>query len=441
MPPVRPLPYDARIAIMGAGCAGLTCAEELRERGYQRVTVFEARSRAGGKVHSVPYADAPSSGRGLFEAGTVFFVPSPMWTKLLRRHGVAETQTFMPRVRIADVQLGTSINPLRFAHGYSTTARAFQIARFLSVLNQHGRAHDRQPGLAAHVAPDLCVATRGWFDAMGLPFVRDVLLPIAGGAQFGPLIDTVPAIYVLHLLTMLRRYSLAQRLRLAMPQLAAGHEAVWTRIAAAHDVRMGEPVTQIAVADGVLVTSATGCERFEALIVAAPTGAYLSAATHLTDDERALLLQVRTLTREVITARISGLGRGIFYAPRYGTDGVVPPAHPYLCYEVDPGSGVFTFHPYLDGGSGPADTEAAMRELVARLGGRVTAIEHRVVVRDWFPHFPEAPLRAGAYARLEAMQGRGNVWMAGELLAGIGVPHGMEYAADLVSRMAGAAND
>jgi len=200
-------------------------------------------------------------------------------------------------------------------------------------------------------------------------------------------------------------------------------------------------VTQIAVADGVLVTSATGCERFDALIVAAPTGAYLSAATHLTDDERALLLQVRTLTREVITARISGLGRGIFYAPRYGTDGVVPPAHPYLCYEVDPGSGVFTFHPYLDGGSGPADTEAAMRELVARLGGRVTAIEHRVVVRDWFPHFPEAPLRAGAYARLEAMQGRGNVWMAGELLAGIGVPHGMEYAADLVSRMAGAAND
>lgn len=58
MPPVRPLPYDARIAIMGAGCAGLTCAEELRERGYRRVTLFEAQRRAGTVRHGMEYAAA-----------------------------------------------------------------------------------------------------------------------------------------------------------------------------------------------------------------------------------------------------------------------------------------------------------------------------------------------------------------------------------------------
>ena len=422
---------------MGAGCAGLTCAEELRERGYRRVTIFEAQQRAGGKIRSVPYANAPAGGRGLFEAGTVFFVPSPMWRKLLRRHGVAETHSVMPRVRVADMAAGRTINPLRFGRGHSTPARARQIWKFLSLLRRHAPAHDRHAGVAPHVGPELCDPTRAWFDRQGLSYVRDVLLPIAGGAQFGPLVDSVPVVYVLRLLTLLGRYSLMQQLRLAMPQLRAGHEAVWTKIAAAHDVRLGEPIARVTANGSITVESAAGRERFDALIVAASTDAYARAATHLDGDERELLSQVRTLDREVITARVSGLGENVFYAPRYNDAGVIPPGHPYLFYEVDRGSGLYTFHPYLDGGRGPADTEQAIRSLVERLGGRLESIEHRVVVRGWFPHFPEAALRAGAYRRLEAMQGRRNVWLAGELLAGIGVPHGMEYAASLVARIAG----
>lgn len=42
----RPLPRAARIAILGAGCAGLTCADELRALGYENTTLFEARARA-----------------------------------------------------------------------------------------------------------------------------------------------------------------------------------------------------------------------------------------------------------------------------------------------------------------------------------------------------------------------------------------------------------
>ena len=48
--PALPNPADLRIGIVGAGCAGLTAAEELRHRGYSRVTVLESKKRAGGKV-------------------------------------------------------------------------------------------------------------------------------------------------------------------------------------------------------------------------------------------------------------------------------------------------------------------------------------------------------------------------------------------------------
>lgn len=422
---------------MGAGCAGLTCAEELRDRGYRHITVFEAQRRAGGKIRSVTYDGVPAGGRGLFEAGTVFFVPSPMWTKLLRRYGVAESHTFMPRVRIADIESGTTVNPLRYTRGYSAATRGLHILRFLSTLRRHSPAHDHRAGIASHVSPELCGSTREWFDRQGMSYVRDVLLPIAGGAQFGPLVDSVPVIYVLRLLTLLRRYSLPQQLRLSLPQLRAGHEAVWTRLAASHDVRFNCPIARINANGRVHVQSPAGEEAFDALIVAAPTEAYREAATTIEDDERSLLSQVRTIDREVVTARVTGLGPNVFYAPRYADGSAIPPGHPYLFYEVDPRSGLYTFHPYHDRGCGPAETERAIRELVTRLGGRLESIEHRAVVRGWFPHFPEPALRAGAYARLEAMQGRHNVWHAGELLAGIGVPHGMEYAASLVSRMTG----
>jgi monoamine oxidase len=48
----RPL-GGPRVVIVGAGFAGLACAFELQGMGYE-VTVLEARSRLGGRVHSIP---------------------------------------------------------------------------------------------------------------------------------------------------------------------------------------------------------------------------------------------------------------------------------------------------------------------------------------------------------------------------------------------------
>ena len=44
---------DRRIAIVGAGPAGLTAAMALRRLGYSSVTVFERRGRVGGKCLTV----------------------------------------------------------------------------------------------------------------------------------------------------------------------------------------------------------------------------------------------------------------------------------------------------------------------------------------------------------------------------------------------------
>ena len=49
-----------RVIVIGAGCAGLACARELRQRGFD-VIVLEARTRPGGRLKTIPLRLAKST--------------------------------------------------------------------------------------------------------------------------------------------------------------------------------------------------------------------------------------------------------------------------------------------------------------------------------------------------------------------------------------------
>lgn len=49
-------------------------------------------------------------------------------------------------------------------------------------------------------------------------------------------------------------------------------------------------------------------------------------------------------------------------------------------------------------------------------------------------HGPVEDFKAGAYQRLERLQGQRATYFAGEICAGIGVAYGMEYAASVIER-------
>lgn len=60
-PPVRPAPNGYKVAVIGAGPAGLTCAGDLAKKGYQ-VTIFEALHMPGGVlVYGIPEFRLPKS--------------------------------------------------------------------------------------------------------------------------------------------------------------------------------------------------------------------------------------------------------------------------------------------------------------------------------------------------------------------------------------------
>ncbi len=44
-----------KVIILGGGISGISCARALKDRGYENVTILEARNRVGGRIHSLSY--------------------------------------------------------------------------------------------------------------------------------------------------------------------------------------------------------------------------------------------------------------------------------------------------------------------------------------------------------------------------------------------------
>lgn len=54
---LREMNSSARIVIIGAGASGIAAATKLLNHGFKNVTILEAQSRIGGRIHTVPFGD------------------------------------------------------------------------------------------------------------------------------------------------------------------------------------------------------------------------------------------------------------------------------------------------------------------------------------------------------------------------------------------------
>jgi phytoene dehydrogenase-like protein len=78
---------DFRIAILGAGPAGLSAALALREKGYRNVTVFEKSGRVGGQSLSEEYR-TPDGRTLVYDMGSMQPGGSRNLFRLLKANGL-----------------------------------------------------------------------------------------------------------------------------------------------------------------------------------------------------------------------------------------------------------------------------------------------------------------------------------------------------------------
>ncbi len=411
------------IAVVGAGPAGLTAADTLRQLGYENVTVFEADKRVGGKVCSVP---TPG---GIVELGAVLAsVECELVLGLAERFGVRREAYPVPQHFLDEHGVRhDAAGFLASRHDAVTIARA--VACYGEALARCAAVCDDD---LAVVPVDLQMPFERYAALHGFTPVAELARGALTGFGYGYL-ETVPAFYLMKLIGWLLRPGGRDGL---LPgeffMFPDGFQGLWEALARELDVRLDTPVTRLTRGgDGVRLTVGGEERRFDAAIVAAPLHT-VHRFMALTEEETALFRQLHSKRYVVSAFAATDLARGEFlflheneWPDRIGHMNAWAnrnPATPmYLGWQLAPAQAT------------PEELTALLAADVAAAGGQL----ERVALRrewDYFPHVGQGALQGRFFERVARLQGEGGVWFAGGALHFETVEHSARQARALVRR-------
>lgn len=406
---------NRRIAVVGAGAAGLSAAHALRSLGYQSVTVFERAGRVGGKCHTIEI-----DGRNYELGAGIVAEDNEIVLRLAKEFGVSLRRIAFSESAVVDGATGA---PVAARTPLETIALVSELVRYRSLAKKYRSVGE--PGLVG-VDADLAVPFAEFARAHRIErLAAEFALYFTG---FGyDYFERVPAAYVLK---YYRLPTLAAFLHRKIYRLPGGIQHLWTAVASAHDVRLNATISKIERGDTVRVTTDAGIEEFDALVIASPLDealAYLDA----TDEERALFSQIRYVDYVTIACHVTGIADGDGYVPsnfvpsRAGT--------PVFWHHRHPDADVYTFYAMADGAQTDEDLIRGVDDLVKQMNGTLGTV-HGVTHWKYFPHVSPEAMRDGFFDRVEALQGNRRTFYVGESLNFSTVGLASEHADALVRR-------
>lgn len=404
---------NSRIAIIGAGAAGLTTAETLKERGYAHVTVFERSERVGGKCFSIAYQNHTYElGAGVI-AGNNYTVLG-----LAKKYHVPYQQIEFGKSVVLSVDTGRPVRRTR----QETLQTARELLRYKRLLKPY--AYLAEPGLAG-VTPEVCVPFSQWAREHHVERIaREFALFFTG---FGyAYFDDVPAAYVL------KYYSwgtLKSFIRRKMYTFPGGIQQLWTTVATHHDIRYNSAVKKITRGDQVVITVNNEQLEFDEVIF---TSALDEALQYIDarQEEKDLFSKIIYCDYRTYACIVNGLPHLSGYLPLNFTS--TRPGHPVFWYQRHTGSPLTTFYVLGDWKMTDVEVMKNIQAVVQQQGGTIERV-HTTAYWKYFPHVSSEDMRAGYFDRLESIQGTHHSWYAGEFLNFSTVELSSAYAKKLIA--------
>lgn len=430
-----PNSHTRRIAIVGAGPAGLSAAHHLREFGYDEVKVFEAGPTPGGKCLS-------SIQRGVrFDLGARFAHYGYVEVRhLAEYYGIPWAQA--PSLALASLEAGR-IGKL----GWPTR-------RDLAVLDAAGRLarlllehrHLWHPGFL-RFSPELAMPITEWLGHHRLEALSETLLPAFTGYGYG-YADDLPAGYLLKMIFHVVARSpadnirwAAQILQLADPGALSrlfdplvpvnGFDGLFAAIAARLDVRTSVPVSSVVPGgDKVVIISPEGEESFDAVIMAVSPPVIAQLVEH--EAVRSVFgLAVDNPLHSLLVECDGFSSHEAWFVAENACDGRRR-GRPVQVADPHPGSGLLTV--LAQGGEGidAASVERHVREDLGRWG----LVVGQVLEHHRLPGAAFAPPACFVefHDRLECLQGLSGLYFTGEVMNAGSVEGAVAYSRSLVTR-------
>ncbi len=239
--------------------------------------------------------------------------------------------------------------------------------------------------------------------------------------------ERIPAVYVLK---YYRLPTLLAFMKRKIYRLPGGIQHLWTAVAAVHDVQLNTTITNISRSETVRITTETGIEEFDTLIIASPLD---DALTYMdsTTEERSLFSRIQNVDYCTIACSVTGIADCDGYMPKNFSANRM--GMPVFWHHRHPDADVYTFYAFADGRQTDEDLIRGASDLIKKMGGNIQAM-HSVTHWKYFPHVSSEIMRTGYFDQLESLQGTNNTYYIGELLNFSTVGHTSDYASALIER-------
>jgi predicted NAD/FAD-dependent oxidoreductase len=432
-PPLQcgmPVPQHerARIAIIGAGPAGLSAARRLCDLGVDGVVVLEAEEAVGGKCCTVTL-----DGRA-HDLGATMGVPND-YARIVEISDRAqiERQPF-PREQCFDLATGTLE---RLNRAREVPRVLYELARYVWL---HRRAWRGVDGRGLHHASETLLQPWDRFaERAGISTLSRRTLTYRTGYGYG-YDDAVPA--ALHA-NLIRPSTIAGLARGRSFMWSTGTQPIWQALAAelvtrGVSVRTGARVAALRTHGGVDVElrDARGVRTLTVDRVIAACDPRLTASLMTPcGPERDVFAEATSLPYATFACRVSGMRGGDQASVGYlranmqrGREG-----HPMAWVKRYADSDVYVFHLFAPRSLSDAEIASRIESDVRTLGGtRVDVLAQRRW--SFFPHFPADAAQRGAYRKAEALQGARGVYFAGEFFSYATMARAAEHGEQIAER-------
>lgn len=424
---------NQRIAILGAGAAGLSAAEALKHKGYKHVILFERTDHAGGKCLSIEINKKNYElGAGILTKNNII----PL--RLAKKY----------EVPIERANIGHSIFVNKSGKQIPHQSLLLKlkvlwqlIFRYRRILNKYKEL--KLPGFH-NLNPSVTLPFAQFAKENKMTDLADVFNLFLTGFGYC-YADHVPTAYVLKYANWKTIVAYLKKQVYIFPN---GIQGLWTRVAKAHDVRFNSVITNITRAEKITIVTDTGIDEFDRLIVTTPLDEMLLMMNTST-QETALFKKIMYLDYQTILCTVNNFVDATGYVP----DNFIKEraGHPVLWYYRQIGEPVYSFYVLTDKdiSTGGVFNESRafnqtktfneknvidnLKHFVLQMGAEIESV-HQFVHWKYFPHIGSEEMNNGFYDKLNDIQGNHHTYYAGEVLNFSCVGFTCEFSEHMVNR-------
>lgn len=411
---------DSKIAVIGGGLSGLVLAEGLQRKGYKYVTLFEKDVRLGGKLYTIWY-----KGRS-YELGAIFGLPSYSNLRaLMNRLNIKADGPKLSRTNYnAD---GEKIIPIpkKDLHGFIE-----EIQRLPNILDAYKSL--KNPNIK-NIEPALMLPFSKWCDLHDFKVLKTVYVHYFTIFGLGN-INEVPALYVLRIMNYSHLMCFMD-----IPQFYTWErgvsilaESLANRI---KDIRLGQEVIDIKLFDRDTLWIETPFERleFNKVIITSPLDQF-SDLDFWDEEMKKLLKSIKYQYFNVYAFIVDNVPKGCGCI----LDNLSPDRRGHITiwdarWNITRNEGMVILYAYNPPENSDKSALDYIKEDLSRLGIKNPRLYQ---AKQWkhCPYVDTQVLEQGFYDKMDAMQGKNNVFLAGEIMSILSIENSIQYSEYILER-------